>query len=343
MPANTRCGVLLVNTGTPSAPNPRAVRKYLGKFLLDKRIAPMNRVLWWPIVHFCILPSRGRKSGAKYERIWTENGSPFTIGHEKLTVGLSGRFRDAGYDDVSVRHAMSYSNPTITSGIKAFIDEGCERIIVLPLYPQSAHSTTGSVHDSVEAAVEKCKWSGTVEFIDNYHDHPTYIKALAASIKHAGFDPDSNDMLLFSFHSIPLIDIEAGDTYELQSGASSLQVASELGIDRKRWTIGYQCRFDKSREWLTPFTKDVLGRWAEADIGRLYYVCPGFAVDCLETIYDIGVELEPLYLDKAREAGHPRSEDDFVYVPCLNSSKAHAKVLFDVVCPYVEEPSHGKR
>ncbi|MEG0323943.1 MAG: ferrochelatase, partial [Raoultibacter sp.] len=267
---------------------------------------------------------------------------PFTLGHEKLVTGLAAKFSDAGYDNVLVRHAMSYSDPSIAVGIQTFIDEGCDRIVVVPLYPQSAHSTTGSVHDSVEKAVKKSNWLGDVDFIDNYHDHPTYIKALAASIKHAGFEPNSNDMLLFSFHSIPLVDIEAGDTYELQSGASSLQIASELGIDRKRWTISYQCRFDKSREWLTPFTKDVLMRWADADIGRLYYVCPGFAVDCLETIYDIGMELKPFYLEKALEAGHPRHEDDFVYVPCLNSSKAHAKVLFDVVCPYVEEPSHGK-
>ena len=341
MPAHTRCGVLLVNTGTPSSLKPKAVRKYLGKFLLDKRIAPMNRVCWWLIVHLCILPVRGRKSGAKYEQIWTEEGSPFTIAHEKLVHGLSAAFAEGGYGDVVVRHAMSYSDPGIQSAFKDLAGEGCSHVVVLPLYPQSAHSTTGSVHDGVERAVKKTGWKGTYDFIDNYHDNPMYIKALAASIKHAGFDPESDDQLLLSFHSIPLKDIEAGDTYELQTGASSLQIASELGIDRKRWTIGYQCRFDKGREWLSPYTTEVLARWAEAREGRVFFVCPGFAVDCLETIYDIGAELKPFYEEKARAAGNPIGDGDFVYVPCLDRSKAHAKVLFDVTIPYVKEHIDG--
>ena len=342
MPAHTRCGVLLVNTGTPAAPTPKEVRKYLGKFLMDKRIVPMNRAAWWLILHAFILPSRGRKSAVKYEKIWTDEGSPLKIGHEKLASGLTSAFAEAGLEnEVAVRYAMSYSDPTIVESVRELGACGCSHLVVLPLYPQSAYSTTGSVHDGLEEAIRKAKWAGTHEFIDNYHDNPTYIKALAASIKHAGFDPESNDMVLFSFHSIPLVDIEAGDTYELQTGASSLQIASELGIDRKRWTIGYQCRFDKSREWLSPYSKDVLTRWAESGVGRVFFVCPGFAVDCLETLYDIGDEFKPLYFEKAREAGRSVPEDHFVYVPCLDRSKAHVKVLFDVVSPYVDEWLNG--
>ncbi len=336
MPAHTRCGVLLVNTGTPAAPTPKEVRKYLGKFLIDKRIAPMNRAAWWLILHLFILPSRGRKSAAKYEAIWTDEGSPLNVGHEKLVSGLSAAFGEAGFGNtVEVRYAMSYSEPTISASMRELKDCGCKHLIVLPLYPQSAYSTTGAVHDGVERAVRKIKWDGTYELIDNYHDNLPYIKALAASIKHAGFDPESDDVILFSFHSIPLVDIEAGDTYELQTGASSLQIASELGIDRKRWTIGYQCRFDKGREWLSPYSKDVLARWAESGVGRVFFVCPGFAVDCLETLHDVGDEFKPLYFEKARAAGRPVSDDHFVYVPCLDRSKAHAKVLYEVTSPYV--------
>lgn len=335
MQTEDRCGILIVNTGTPSAPRPRAVRKYLAEFLMDKRIAPMNRVAWWLILHLCILPRRGRVSAAKYETVWTDEGSPLSVGHEKLVRGLSAEFEQDGLD-VVVRGGMSYGEPSVASAIRELKDAGCRRLVVLPLYPQSAYSTTGSVSDGVARALKKARWKVSYEIVDNYHDHATYVRALAASIKHAGFDVDSDDKLLFSYHSIPLVDIEAGDTYELQTGASSLQVASELGIERNRWTIGYHCRFDKSRDWLSPYTTDVLARWAEAGVGRVFFVCPGFAVDCLETLYDVEYDLKPFYFDKIKERGRMPSEPDFVYVRCLDKSKAHVKVIADVLRPYVK-------
>lgn len=330
-------GILLANTGTPSAPTKKAIKKFLGRFLMDKRIAPMNRVFWWILLHTRILPVRGKKNVAKYEAIWTEEGSPFTIGHDKLVSGLNAVFRETGRPDVLVRCGFCYGNPDIHAAMMQLKEAGCKKLIVLPLYPQSAHSTTGAVHDAVEKAQAKLKWDVSCHFIDNYHDNPTYTKALAASIKHAGFRVDSDDRLVFSFHSIPLKDIEAGDTYELQTGASSLQIASELDLERKRWTIGYQCRFDKAREWLTPFTVNTLSRWAEAGTGRVFYVCPGFSVDCLETLFDVGHEMEPHFRRACEEAGHPCEPDSFVYVPCLDRSKAHVKVLKSVLDPYIEE------
>ncbi len=328
-------GILMVNTGTPEEPRPRAVRTYLAKFLMDKRIAPMNRLGWWFVLHLFILPKRGKASAAKYACIWTDEGSPFAIAHQKLEQGLQAALAGEGLP-VTVRHAMSYSSPAVEDTLRALRDEGCTRLVVLPLYPQSARSTTGSVSDSVARALKKMRWDVPVDFIDNYHDDPTYVRAIAASIRHAGFDPESDDRLLFSYHSIPLVDIEAGDTYELQVGASSLQIASELGLDRNRWTIGYQCRFDKGREWLSPYTTDVLSRWAEAGGGRVFLVCPNFAVDCLETLYDVDHELKPFYFDRLREAGRAPRDGDFVYVPCLDRSRAHVKVLADVVRPYLE-------
>ncbi len=231
VPEGKRSGVLLVNTGTPTVPKPRAVRKYLAKFLMDKRIAPMNRAGWWFVLHLFILPKRGRASAEKYQKIWTDEGSPFTIAHQKLEAGLGAAFEDEGLD-VAVRCAMSYSDPSVLDCVRELKGAGCTRLIVLPLYPQSAYSTTGSVSDSVERALKKARWNVPCDFVDNYHDDPTYIRAIAASIEHAGFKVDSDDKVLFSYHSIPLVDIEAGDTYELQTGATSLQVARELGIDR---------------------------------------------------------------------------------------------------------------
>lgn len=335
MQTGDSCGILLVNTGTPEAPRPRAVRKYLAKFLMDKRIAPMNRVGWWFVLHLFILPKRGRKSAEKYASIWTEEGSPFVLAHRKLEQGLNAAFAAEGRP-VVVRHAMNYSSPAIASALRELKEAGCGRLVVLPLYPQSAYSTTGAVSDSLACALKKTRWDVSVDFIENYYENPTYLRAIAASIRHAGFDVHSNDRLLFSYHSIPLADIEAGDTYELQTGASSLQIASELGLDRNRWTIGYQCRFDKGREWLSPFTKDVLARWAEAGEGRVFLVCPNFAVDCLETLYDVEKELKSFFFMRLRQRGRRPRSNDFVYVPCLDKSRAHVRVLADVLRPYVE-------
>ena len=382
VPEGKRSGVLLVNTGTPTVPKPRAVRKYLAKFLMDKRIAPMNRAGWWFVLHLFILPKRGRASAEKYQKIWTDEGSPFTIAHQKLEAGLGAAFEDEGLD-VAVRCAMSYSDPSVLDCVRELKGAGCTRLIVLPLYPQSAYSTTGSVSDSVERALKKARWDVPCDFVDNYHDDPTYIRAIAASIEHAGFKVDSDDKVLFSYHSIPLVDIEAGDTYELQTGATSLAVAGELGLDRRSWTISYQSRFDKGRTWLSPFTRPTLERLAQAAEpgSRLFMVCPNFSVDCLETLYDVPYELEPLYRaviagqkvnadeepgalentgkaaarcddahadladarrrqragDDFRRGAHRQRSDDeaFIYVPCLNRSKAHLKVLTAVLAPYV--------
>ena len=336
MPNQPKYGILLANTGTPSAPTAKAIKKFLGRFLMDRRIAPMNRAFWWLLLHAHILPLRGKRNVAKYEAIWTEDGSPFTVGHEKLVSGLNAAYKNEGREDVLVACGQTYSDPDVLAGMKKLKDAGCDHIVVLPLYPQSAHSTTGAVHDAVDRAKKKLNWDVSYDFIDNYHDNTIYIKAIAASIRHAGFDVETDDRLVFSFHSIPLKDIEAGDTYELQTGASSLQIASELDIDRKRWTIGYQCRFDRGREWLTPFTLNTLTRWAEGGSGRVFYICPGFSVDCLETLYDVGHEMEPHYRQACEDAGRPCPPDGFVYVPCLDRSKAHVKVLKDVLDSHVE-------
>ena len=183
-----------------------------------------------------------------------------------------------------------------------------------------------------------------------------YQKAIAAAIRNAGFDPDSDDQLLFSFHSVPLNDLEAGDNYELQVGSSSLGIANQLGLDRRRWTIGYQCQFDKGRQWLTPFSRDILAGRAENNQGeRIFIVCPNFAIDCLETIYDVQQHFIPEYLAAKRDFdlyGQRRDNDgaqscigaigeseDIVYVPCLNATKAHVKVLAKVLEPYLQEES----
>ncbi|MCI8367505.1 MAG: ferrochelatase [Eggerthellaceae bacterium] len=342
--------VLLVNTGTPAEPTPRAVRKYLAQFLFDKRIAPINRIPWWFILHLCILPVRGKKSAEKYRQIWTPEGSPLVVTQGKLAAGLEKHYQAQGAP-VVVRSAMNYGEPSVSSQVKALKKAGVERIVVLPLYPQAAYSTTGAVKDAVAKAVRKRHFKGDVTVIENYHNDPVYLKALAAAIKNAGYDPDSDDRLLFTYHSVPLKDLEAGDDYELQTGASSLGIAGELGLDRKQWTIGYQCRFDKERQWLSPFTTNILKAWAEnSGDARVFIVCPNFAIDCLETLYDINGHFVPKYLgDKesfrlygtAADGSSPQrrydsaTQEEITYVPCLNATRAHVKVLTHVLEPYL--------
>lgn len=330
-----RVGVLLVNTGTPTEPTPQAVKKYLGKFLSDPRICPMNPIAWKILLHCVILRKRSKASAAKYQQIWTPEGSPFQIDHMKLTAALSRHYVERG-QEVHVECAMSHSEPSIVDGLCELRAAACDRLIILPLYPQSAYSTTGAVKDGVKRAFASMHWDVPHVVIDNYHDNVAYTDAIAAQILEAGFDPESNDTLLFSYHSIPIIDIEHGDTYELQVGASSLQIASEVGIARKQWTIAYQCRFDKGREWLKPYVSDTLTRLAKAGSGRVFFVCPNFAVDCLETLYDVGKVLEPFYRETAASAGRTIVDGDFVYVPCLNASERHVMVLADVLKPYIE-------
>lgn len=340
--AGARLGVLLVNTGTPKEPSPRAVKRYLSRFLMDPRVRPMNRFAWWFILHFAILPKRAVSSAEKYRLIWTDEGSPLDVAHRKLADGLSSYYLERGVD-VAVSYAMNYSAPSVLDGIRALASQGVDEIVVLPMYPQTAFSTTGSVRDAVKRAVRRSRFRGGVSVVDGYHENSVYVKAVAASIRHAGFDVDSDDRLFFSYHSIPLTDIEAGDTYELQTGATSLAIANELGLDRRRWTVGYQCRFDKDRSWLAPFTRATLESWARsASDARVFLVCPNFAVDCLETLYDVEHELKPAYLEeRARSRGSSCVSSDmegsFVYVPCLNKSRAHLRVLVSVLAPYVHD------
>ena len=335
----TRIGVLLANTGTPKSPEPRDVRRYLGRFLMDERIRPMAKAPWWLILHLFILPTRSVKSGRKYGKIWTEAGSPFDVEHAKLRNLLEQLLQGDGMD-VRVQVGQSYGEDSVQDALAALREQGCTQVVVLPLYPQSAHSTTLSVKDGVAAAMTELSWQAPVTFVDSYGMDSAYIDAIAETVSAAGFNAQAGDRLLFNYHSIPMKDIEQGDTYEPQTGATALGVAGRLRLDRTQWTIGYNCRFDKSREWLQPFTRGVLKQWAQARDGRVFMVCPNFAVDCLETLYDIEYELVPWYRQAVEEAGRPYEGSEFVYVPCLNGTPMHASVLAHVLAPYLTGEDH---
>lgn len=332
--ANSKLGIVLANTGSPSAPTPEAVKQYLSEFLMDPRIVPMNKACWWLVLHCAILPKRSVASANKYAKIWTESGSPLIIEQDLLAKKLELKLRSEGCD-VCAASAMSYGEPSYEQVFSELAQKGCSQVLVLPIYPQPAYSTVGAVTTRLEALHSKGKLALPYTVASDYHDNSRYIKAIAQSLLNAGFAPGSDDRVLFSYHSIPMKDIESGDKYEPETSATSLAVAGELGLDRNHWTIGYNCRFDKEREWLSPFSTDVLKRWAQAGNGRVFFVCPNFAIDCLETLYDIEHELKPTYIESLKAAGRTPWPDGFIRVPCLNSCDDHVEVLFDVLKPYL--------
>ena len=323
-------GVLIANTGTPAEPTAEAVREYLKEYLSNPRIVPVNPIIWWVILRLFVLPKRGDASAAKYRKIWTDEGSPLLVNAEKLAAALNDLYRSQGLS-VSVKVGMCVGEPSIAKALEEFKEEGVNRLISIPLYPQSAFCTTKVADDAVRATLKRLSWRPYMRYIAGYHDNPIYAKAIAAKILAAGFRPGTTDKLIYSFHSIPLTDIEHGDTYELQAGASCLAISGELKIERRQWTMGFQCRFDSAREWLSPFTQDVLAREAKTEPHRVFVVCPNFSLDCLETLYDMEHVLKPGYMRQLSLNGYDADENSFIYVPCLNDDPAHIRLIADLV------------
>ena len=318
-------GIIIANTGSPAAPTAEAVRDYLRSFLSDPRICPMPPLLWRIILNGFILPRRSVASAAKYQQIWTAEGSPLAVAMAALSRKLQDSLSAGGEDGTLVRYGMSYGDPSIGHAIAELSDAGCDELVVIPLYPQSAHSTTLVVKDKVDKAVAELPRALRMRFVDHYSDHAAYLDAVATSILDAGFDANA-DSLLMAFHSIPLKDIEAGDTYDEQVLSSAAAIADRLGLRPEAWRCAFQCRFDKSRKWLGPSTSEAI-RELGGRSGRLFVVAPNFSVDCLETYYDIEVELKGRYLEEVADA----REDHFVYVPCLNASNEQADLIVGII------------
>lgn len=281
----------------------------------------MNPHLWKVILHLFILPSRSRASAEKYSMIWTDAGSPLNFYMRSLSEKVERALR-SNEVDACVRCAMAYGNPSIEAAFTELVEQNCTRFVVVPLYPQSAFSTTQVIKDRVLQTTKKIGIEDAqIAFIDRYCDRDGYAEAIATSLNQSGFSKDRGDRVLFCFHSIPLCDIENGDTYDKQTAESAIRIAEALGIPETDWAVGYQCRFDKSRKWLSPTTKDVLSQIA-SEGHRVFVVAPNFSVDCLETLYDIEIELREFACD-----GQLLSHDDFIYASCLNDTDEHVNLL----------------
>ncbi len=294
--ASSPTGVLLVNLGTPDAPTPAAVRRYLREFLWDPRVVEIPRPLWFLILNLLVLPFRPAKTAKKYAAIWKADGSPLRVYHERQAQLLRGYLGQKLGRPVPVAAAMRYGQPSIAQGLEELRARGCTRVLVLPLYPQYAASTTASVEDAVSKALRRWKPAPAVRVVQDFHDHKAYVKAVARSVNDYWFKHGRPDRLLMSFHGLPERTVERGDPYQKQCLASARLIATELGWNDARTVVTFQSRFG-AQEWLKPYTDATLAALGRDKVGRVDVICPGFAADCLETLEEVAIEGRRTFLE----------------------------------------------
>jgi ferrochelatase len=321
----TRTVLLLVNLGTPDAPTPRAVRRYLAEFLHDYRVVDLTRWLWCPLLHGVILPLRARKVARKYASIWGENGSPLLALSHDLANALQ-----AQLPDIDVCLAMRYGQPAVATVLRQRQEAGMARVLVLPLYPQYSASTVAAVHDAVMAELSSWRCIPELRLIADYHLDDSWLDAIEASVLEHWDLHGRGELLLMSFHGLPERFIRAGDPYARQCEAGARALAGRLGLTAEQWRLSYQSRFGRE-PWLQPATDTTLDALADSGIRRVDVICPGFAVDCLETLEEIAVE----------NAGHFHARGgELRYIAALNATPRHAAALAMIARRHLQSWPH---
>ncbi len=313
-------GVLLVNLGTPDAPTPSAVRRYLREFLWDPRVVQIPRPLWWLILNFFVLPFRPAKTAKKYASIWRPDGSPLRIYHLRQAQLLRGYLGERLERPIPVAAAMRYGKPSVAQGFAELAVKDVKDVLVIPMYPQYSATTTGSVEDAVAKATRK-PGAPKVKILNNFHTHPLYAKAIAKNVNEYWMKHGRPDRLLMSFHGLPRAMIDAGDPYQTQCLESARLIATELGWNDKRTVVVFQSRFGKA-EWLKPYTSETLQALGREGVGRVDVICPGFAADCLESLEEIALEGRDLFVNAGGK--------DFHYIPTTNDTPAWMTALTQI-------------
>lgn len=310
-------GVLLVNLGTPGAPEARDVGNFLAEFLADPRVVDLPRWFWLPLLKLVIIPLRKGRTTAAYKKIWMEGGSPLQVHSGALAAGLEQQLGK----QVKVSLAMRYGSPDIKSRLDSMRKEGVEELIVLPLYPQYSVTTTESVFDAVTAALKELDWSPELHSVKQYHDISGWVHSIASSVRNFRLQHGQAEKLLFSMHGIPKRLVDAGDPYEQQCRQSVAAVAEVLKMETES-LLTYQSRVGRE-PWLQPYTNEVIKELAESGIRHIQVISPGFSVDCLETLEEIAIRYRDLFI----AAGGKK----FEYIPALNDSAAHVNLLTSIV------------
>lgn len=312
-----RAGILMVNLGTPEAPTAKALRPYLKQFLGDKRVVEVPRPIWWLILNGIILPFRAPKSAKAYAEVWTEDGSPLMVNSRRLADKLAD---DLAKDmpDIHLELAMSYGKPSIQAALDQMKAHNVQRLMVLPLYPQYSATTTASVFDQVTTWMQGQRWFPELRFINDFYREESWQDAIADSIRSYQAEHGRPDKLLFSFHGIPKKNLQKGDPYYCQCRFSARMIADRLGLGDDDWQVSFQSRLGRA-EWLKPYTDHTLEELGHAGVKHLQVICPGFSIDCLETLEEIAME--------GREEFVEAGGEDLKYIPCLNDSDDHVAVL----------------
>lgn len=312
-------GVLLVNLGTPDAPTPAAVRRYLAEFLSDRRVVEIPRLVWKPILHGIILNTRPRKSAHAYGQVWTAEGSPLAA----ITAAQARKLQERLGEAAAVSWAMRYGNPAIARELARLQAAGCARILVAPFYPQYSAATTASVMDAVGDALKALRWQPAIRTLPPYYDDPLHVAALASDIERQlaalAFVPE---VLLLSFHGMPERTLHLGDPYHCQCQKTSRLLRDELGIAPERWLTTFQSRFGND-PWLQPYTDATVERLAKEGVRKLVLVAPGFSADCLETLEELDVENRGIFESNGGQK--------FAYIPALNDSPEGLDVIEAIV------------
>ena len=319
--ARPAAGIVLVNLGTPDAPDTASVRRYLAEFLADPRVIEIPRWKWWPILHGVILRLRPRRSARAYQQIWTEAGSPLMVHSERLAAAVAARMSEIAAGPVLVRSAMRYCRPALGAVLRELHAANVRRLLILPMYPQYSATTTGSVFDALADELKRWRWIPETTFISDYHRHAGYVEVIADSVR-AHWNVHGRRHLLMSFHGIPKRYLHAGDPYHCQCHATAREVAELLELGEGDWTLAFQSRVGRE-PWLRPYTDEILEAMPGRGIRAVDVICPGFAVDCLETLEEIAVENRDRFLAAGGE--------QFGYIPALNDRVEHTAFIAQLV------------
>lgn len=317
-----KAGVLLLNLGSPDAPEPKALRRYLKEFLSDPRVVEFPRWAWWLVLNLIILNVRPRKSAALYREVWTEQGSPLLMHSRAQEAGLRRLLETRFPGRIVVSLGMRYGNPSVASALETLLNAGVRRLLVLPLYPQYSGSTNGSTFDAVSAALREWRWVPELRFISDYHDHPRYIEVMARHIENYWQEHGRSPYLLFSFHGIPKRYLLNGDPYYCHCHKTARLLAQRLDLRVGEWQLTFQSRFGRE-EWLQPYTDKTLESLPAQSIKAVDVFCPGFSADCLETLEEIAQTNRALFLASGGT--------EFRYIPALNATEAHIEMIAELL------------